>query len=1226
MVKSIKIEKEGGLLPFFSQFFRGEKEKMKSKKDNTKGIGKAHKSVAMMIAVLLTASLWAMPMQAAASVNVFEDANNSVIDSAPITTYHNASTIEQLNNELKILEETLSTLEENAVTGGLTEQEIIAIQASKSKLSALDAEIKKEFADTKKELEKIGRSKALKRHEEVVAEYTTRMAAIQDQIASLIETKDRKDIKEKTKNLKEVIQNLTYKPEYKPLSPKLPHRIAEPTKKKPYTDTGIVPAYYGSTAGDVSPFEVTARTTAPTSDDLADTIDANQTQEIKDLAAELNNNSVNIYGYVHNNIDYELYYGSRKGSTETLKQMGGNDFDQASLLIALYRASGIPARYVYGTIDIPIDKAMNWVGVEDNETAGNLLATAGVPTTALISGGEIVALRIEHVWVEAYVPYTNYRGVPISETGKMWIPLNPSFKKYNCKEGLDIPAEIDFDANTFLNDYISTMHNESPIELYVQNIEDYLAANHPNLTYDDVIRTRWIEPEWLGLLPATLSYKVVTVQDEYSEIPDDLREKIRFYIHDDYGTLLDYTARMPEIAGKRVTISYVAATPADQAVIDSYGGLYDTPPYLVDLKPVLKVAGNDTAMGTSIGMGLTHYFDMGFTTWQGTDWIENYIISGNYLAIGLDTQSVPDRFLYPEVTDNETFAGEKLYRTAMDYLDRCDRGQMIADETMQMVTVKEISEVIASNDIRVSYPFGQPQTFEWKGLLVDADRCILGPFSVTGDASKSLHYMILSGMEGSISENRVFEDNYDVEAVSGIKALEIASDLGIQIYDINSSNIGAILPTLSLPSAVKTDIQNAVSQGWVVKVPATEFAYKNWTGVGWIKMDPDTGEGGYMISGITSGGQTVQTWSSQYENAFTSPNVDYITANIISPADGSIFAKGSIITFVVQYTVHYDDGSSSTLSPPDQYVADTSEARYVPAKYIFYAGYGTGASIQLTIFTVEITTPTTTNMDITDAPAMPDVTFHADVQPSSIDVSNVMFRWYLRITFTQHGRNDLHRIPASGTMDIVGNGDWTPNWGSLLAGGAVEVHVAASIGGSSEATDEQTGYQIRGTNPPKSLVKSGCTIQEQVVIYKESWPKWCQFDSSGWPIFGPPNGWGLMQLDPPPSELVIWNWRENRAQGQSILASKYAWGLGYPQRLRNRGYTQARDWISDEERWKEGYQLYNGGHAWVWVLDDPTGPKSGPGSWQPNPNCSGYGIDAWNIQQAVQSGNPPSGW
>lgn len=46
----------------------------------------------------------------------------------------------------------------------------------------------------------------------------------------------------------------------------------------------------------------------------------------------------------------------------TLQTKRGNSFDTASLLIGLLRAANIPARYVYGTIQIPADKAMNWVG------------------------------------------------------------------------------------------------------------------------------------------------------------------------------------------------------------------------------------------------------------------------------------------------------------------------------------------------------------------------------------------------------------------------------------------------------------------------------------------------------------------------------------------------------------------------------------------------------------------------------------------------------------------------------------------------------------------------------------------------------------------------------------------------------------------------------------------------------------------------------------------------
>ena len=51
-----------------------------------------------------------------------------------------------------------------------------------------------------------------------------------------------------------------------------------------------------------------------------------------------------------------------------------NAFDTASLLIALLRVSNIPARYQMGTIEVPIEKAMNWLGgFSDPRAAGSRL-------------------------------------------------------------------------------------------------------------------------------------------------------------------------------------------------------------------------------------------------------------------------------------------------------------------------------------------------------------------------------------------------------------------------------------------------------------------------------------------------------------------------------------------------------------------------------------------------------------------------------------------------------------------------------------------------------------------------------------------------------------------------------------------------------------------------------------------------------------------------------------
>ena len=52
-----------------------------------------------------------------------------------------------------------------------------------------------------------------------------------------------------------------------------------------------------------------------------------------------------IFNYVRDNLDYEYYANSRKGAYKTLKTKAGNCCDHANLIVALCRASNIPARY-----------------------------------------------------------------------------------------------------------------------------------------------------------------------------------------------------------------------------------------------------------------------------------------------------------------------------------------------------------------------------------------------------------------------------------------------------------------------------------------------------------------------------------------------------------------------------------------------------------------------------------------------------------------------------------------------------------------------------------------------------------------------------------------------------------------------------------------------------------------------------------------------------------------
>lgn len=85
--------------------------------------------------------------------------------------------------------------------------------------------------------------------------------------------------------------------------------------------------------------------------DLAPTPDANSADPfIVQKAQELGHDPVRIFQFVRDEIGFESYRGSLRGARGTLWSKAGNALDQASLLIALLRASGIPARYVRGTL------------------------------------------------------------------------------------------------------------------------------------------------------------------------------------------------------------------------------------------------------------------------------------------------------------------------------------------------------------------------------------------------------------------------------------------------------------------------------------------------------------------------------------------------------------------------------------------------------------------------------------------------------------------------------------------------------------------------------------------------------------------------------------------------------------------------------------------------------------------------------------------------------------
>ena len=336
-------------------------------------------------------------------------------------------------------------------------------------------------------------------------------------------------------------------------------------------------------------------------DDLKQTLDAQITPGIQALADELEGRPAAIYKWVYDNIDFVPTYGSIQGSQFTLETRRGNSVDTASLLIALLRASGVPARYVYGTIDVPAKSAMNWIGgVQNIDAAQNLLGQGGVPNTALMSGSLPKFLRMEHVWVEANVAVLPGLGSKPAntqtDTTRHWIPLDASFKSYARMEPLDLATAVPFDAQALVDqiEASATINEEEgsirgvnqaqikeSINAYQAQVESYLSTQQPDADTTDLLGSDEIIAYPSEVLSPVLPYQVNVVVADYAELPSKLRHYLKINLYQDayerrnayaLGDDPAFSVSIPSVSlqGKPLALSFKPASSADEAALRSY--------------------------------------------------------------------------------------------------------------------------------------------------------------------------------------------------------------------------------------------------------------------------------------------------------------------------------------------------------------------------------------------------------------------------------------------------------------------------------------------------------------------------------------------------------------------------------------------------------------------------------------------------------------------------------
>lgn len=602
--------------------------------------------------------------------------------------------------------------------------------------------------------------------------------------------------------------------------------------------------------------------------------------EFTDLASVLE-----VYQYIKNNYTMEFYFGSRKGAVGTSAEKAGNDYDIASLLISVLRDRNIPARYAKGEIEITAAQAMEWTATDDINVAMRVISALGIPTTGMVSNGETVAVRLEHVWVEAYVPYTDYRGTGNRSGERMWIPLDASFKKSIHIEGNDIEA-----INAYMNDESNYLNENSIINgVSVSNIAQMIDGKESAFVkymlengYDSIAQVfggKEIIYEDLGYLPLSLPYTTTSDVKKYDDIPLDYTDSINFELFGNsasgnsvYGNdFINNTIYAPDVYGKRLTLAYIPASTADSDVIAEYGGIFSTPAYLVKMKPQFIIDGEVIAEGSICNLGYTQKYIINLSnkaSGQNDSEITNIVTVGGMYSIVLDygniselelrnAKSVVESFKDTATEDNcytEHYMGEMLYAIGKMYFSQLDTYNEVVAGVHNVTSTRSLSVGIIGFKANPTYSFGIPSEIKEGGIFLDIGHdvhCVVSNDNINESEKK---FMLEAGMYASAMEHGILEQVTGVESVSTIKALQYAQQNNIPIHYITKDNADSELSQITFAPQLISDIRSSINAGKIIIIPEHDITINQWTGVGYMVLDPDTFACGYMISGGLAGG------------------------------------------------------------------------------------------------------------------------------------------------------------------------------------------------------------------------------------------------------------------------------------------------------------------------------------------------------------------------------------
>ena len=594
--------------------------------------------------------------------------------------------------------------------------------------------------------------------------------------------------------------------------------------------SGVADRGAGRLAPRVMPAAVqpTLATDPPTPEDLAPNGAVVLTPDIVAQAAGLGNSPAALFAYVYNTVQFAPYYMLVQNSESVLWSGKGNDADQATLLIALLRASGIPARYAMGHITVPVADAINWMGVKDKAAATAFLKLNTIETDQGSS------FDVVHVWVEAWLN---------TSTGDAWVPMTPSIKRQTFQPGLSLTQPA-FNRTQFLG----TVQSSLASEVYASQLLSTFQQTYPGQDFSAAAYTGTITPVTGATLP-TFPYPITQVNNRGSSLP---AHSIGVILYLGSTTYFSQTLSMPLVSTESVTLSFTPATAADQSTINSFGGLANTPAGMVKLLPQLRVNEVVTATGStaipyakSISLEVTH------TESFQTSPAQTYghtINVGDNIAVTVGYNQISDR-LVASRTDamlsqvstaaSDVVTRELLSLAGIRYFQRLETEKQRVFVPLQILPVLPFpEECLTGASVQVINLFDRPFLATPASVRIDAQGIAVRAFDLNAGGVEALSVPadlnVSRAAEAASSglENQLWEELVLIPSISTIKALQMNTQNNTPMLVINSA---AGVATVKAPSSLASSLTSEIAAGATITISQQATVFGVWTGFGWIE-------------------------------------------------------------------------------------------------------------------------------------------------------------------------------------------------------------------------------------------------------------------------------------------------------------------------------------------------------------------------------------------------------